>query len=288
MHRARLIGGATLIAVALIAAWAQPASASPTVWQTMPWHGGRPMWDYYGGGLVASSGPTFYGGNGKWYKAETYHQHVGQYGFGTPKFGSVYNGGTDYYNGNSVLLPSAPYTSQYDIVLVELGANAPARSRSTYSYCNTGAPWNCSSPWGGGTANNPDWTGFWRTNVGYQTGNVTSATYCHSGIGAGESCGVGNTNVVYTAQHGWHWQVTNLGGCGATTGDSGGPVYLLDGAGNTYLAGMLFAVAYTATAGAGNSCYYQGRPYGTTLGFYNIDTIRVLFQAQTGDRKSVV
>lgn len=271
------------MAVALIGAFAPPASASPTVHQTMPWHAGRPLSDYYGNGIQATSGPTFYGGNGKWYKAETYHQHVGTNGaFGGVPFASVYNAGTDYYDGNNVLLPSAPYTTQYDIVLVELGYNAPARSRYTYSYCNTGAPWNCSSPWGGGTANNPDWTGSWRANVGYQPGNVTTGTYCHSGIGSGESCGTGNTNVQYTAQYGYHWVVQGLGGCGTAGGDSGGPVYRVDANGNTYLAGMMFAGTHTYTAGAGNSCYYQGRPYGTQLAFYNIDTIRVLFQAQTG------
>lgn len=279
MRKARIIGAAVALAVALIAALAPPAAAYPTVWQTQPWHQGRLKTNWYAPWQFATSGPWYYGANGKFYQAETRHQHVGSSGFGSCcTFLSVYESAqTDKYDGNSVLYPSLP---QYDIILVEGGANSVARSDYVYDYCNG---WNCSSEFGGGTANNPAWSGSWRNMAGFYSSNIPGGlALSQSGARSGTSTGTSNGTVQFNSSYGYHWRVQSLGQCGTGEGDSGAPVYLKGSNGTAYLAGMSFAGVNPVAAGAGNSCYNQGALYATELAFYNNDTIRVLFQSQTG------
>lgn len=283
MRTARRLCAAAFIAVAvLLAATVQPAGAYYTPWQTQPWHQGRVLTDWYGGGGYCTSGPIFIGGNGHFYEAKPLHCLLGASGFGTPPFYSVYEGAsTDKHDGNNVIWPSWPYTG-YDIVLVELGPNSVARSRFVFDYCNPAQSWNCSSHLGGGWANNPNWAGSWRQNVGYFPGNFDNPTsLCQSGAGAGTSCGQSGA-AVNEPGLGWVWRLEYLNGCGNTTGDSGAPVYAKSGSGYSYLAGMVVGRFGTSYAGAGNSCYYQGRAYSTTAAFYAVNTIQVLFQGQTG------
>jgi hypothetical protein len=250
VQRARLIGVAALMAVALIAAWAQPASAFLV--QNTDWIQGRAQYDWYEQG---SGYPTLQGTTGVWltsinscglYLATAGHLHEDgaiQAGFGSPPFASVYERSVNNrYDGavGTVLHPTGSW-AQYDMKLISFGCNAVAADRRVWNYC---APYpNCSSYAGGGT--NSNWAGT-AMNV---TGGVApwaGMSICKSGARTGTSCGTVQQGFYSPGEYGnyyqWLWFVTGVGNCGVDEGDSGAPVYLYNGANNTVqVAGILVA-----------------------------------------------
>lgn len=270
-----------MVALTAFVANMPEASAYPTPAQTQPWHGGRVMYDNSGDGSGCTSALTLYNQQGRFYKATPIHC-LTQSGFHC-KYENI-PGWTDWCDWNNIIGPPAPWAGYgYDIALIELGLNSAAKSRHIYDYCNPSQLWNCTSEHGGGTANNPPWSGHWRQNVGYfPTIGENVSQISVSGYIGGTS--TGNTIANTCAPGGVHCyhRVGNLGNCGGTYGMSGGVVFAKSAFDYGYVAGMAFGGNIPYTAMPGNSCYAPGTPYGDTINFYSIDQINTIFSSVTG------
>lgn len=273
---------ALALAVGLLAANVQPAGA--TIWQNQAWHGGRAMYDNYGAGPVCTSGPTFYSGlQGRYYKAMPRHcfETTGWnnvWAAGSP-FAGIFEGDpSNLHDNNCCWKPQAGTAyERYDVVLVDLGTSAPAKSKLVFNYCN-GA--NCSSYYGGGSAN-ANWAGSWFTIVGYiNSGGTGVAALTKSGMRSGTSwttsSATGPTTASYNGYSTPVYTAPNLGQCGSSYGDSGAPVYYNSGAG-VYLMGMLISGNNVNTAAPGNGCYATGSAFGTNMKFIDVATIKAAF-----------
>lgn len=288
MHRARVIGAAVLMAVGLIAVWAQPASATVTVWQNQAWHQGRMWYDFWQAGSPhipgCTTGPQFYASNGKFYMATPLHcLTVGGTFPGHPYWGVYENDPNNKHGSGNIVLPPAPY-SGYDMALVELGANPAAKSDYIFDYCNPAQTWNCTSYFGFGALANQNWAGHWRQTVGWYPGAIsTGASAAKSGSHGGTAWGTVTGSRDFGPGTGYAYTYS-LNNCGAAVGDSGSPVFARSGDDYAYTMGMHIGhvLSSGAVAGAGNACYAQGTSYYLVGVFYSVDQIKVVFDPVVG------
>lgn len=286
--RWRVLLLSVLATIGLLITTTQTASAA--IWHNQDWHAGRVQYNWFGNGSYCTAGPHYYSwANGHYYQAMPAHCFENRAldgSFGTPgaTFASVWeNSQANKFDGNQIIRTAGSYV-YWDLVLVDLGATAtgwqPA-SDNIFNYCNPNAPWNCSSHLGGGTSNNANWAGSWLTitsNSGYSA--IGDPVY-FSGAGAGTSMGYVSSYSATSNNLGYvtmAYSVTGLNNCGTTQGDSGAPVYYIQN-GAMQIRGMLLGRNNTFTAGPGNSCYYNGRTYGTSYGFVPDGDIRNAFTA---------
>lgn len=253
----------------------QPAGAM--IVANYNWIAGRPMYNYYGGGSFCSTGPHFIN--------QVYQLHL----VVMPKhcFGSAFMSrweNADVFDGAQVAFGPAP-ASDWDIAAVVTGSISAPKPKSDliWNYCNAG---NCSSSGGGGSSN-PNWAGYAMTINGFHNTLAMGQYVCKSGFSSGTSCGtVTNTwtNFIGDPYYGnlyvSGYVVSNLTGCGATYGDSGGPVFTQNGT-TAKVAGYVVGGGQLFAAGPGNGCYPQGALYSASMIVMSVQSIRSVFSGSS-------